>query len=96
MPYFMLLATDVDNSHEARVKARPEHLKRLEALQDENRLLTAGPTPLPENAELVSGSLIVAEFDSLDAAQTWAEQDPYANAGVYDEILIKPYNPVFK
>ncbi|MGF6147490.1 YciI-like protein [Kingella potus] len=94
--YYMLLATDGDNVHEARMAARPAHLARLEKLKAEGRLLTAGPNPLPENPERVSGSLIVASFDSLDAAQEWAEQDPYAEAGVYAEILIKPYKAVFK
>lgn len=96
MEYFMLLATDVENSIEARLEARPEHLKRLETLKAEGRLLIAGPNPLPENPDVMSGSLIVAQFDSLDAAQAWAEQDPYVNAGVYEEILIKPFKAVFK
>lgn len=92
----MLLATDADGVHEARMAARPDHLKRLEALQAEGRLLTAGPNPLPDNPERVSGSLIVAKFASLDEAQEWAEQDPYVAAGVYEEVLIKPYKAVFK
>ena len=92
----MLLATDTDDVHEARMAARPDHLKRLEALQAEGRLLTAGPNPLPDNPERVSGSLIVAKFASLDEAQEWAEQDPYVAAGVYEEVLIKPYKAVFK
>ena len=92
----MLLATDADDVHEARMTARPDHLKRLEALQAEGRLLTAGPNPLPDNPERVSGSLIIAKFASLDEAQEWAEQDPYVAAGVYEEVLIKPYKAVFK
>ncbi len=96
MDYFMLLATDAEDVHEARMAARPDHLKRLEVLQAEGRLLTAGPNPLPDNPERVSGSLIVAKFESLDAAQEWAEQDPYVDAGVYSEILIKPFKAVFK
>lgn len=92
----MLLATDADDVHEARTAARPDHLKRLEALQAEGRLLTAGPNPLPDNPERVSGSLIIAQFASLDEAQEWAEQDPYVAAGVYEEVLIKPYKAVFK
>ena len=79
----MLLATDGEDVHEARMAARPDHLARLEHLQSEGRLLTAGPNPLPDNP-------------SLDAAQEWAEQDPYVEAGVYEEILIKPYKAVFK
>ena len=94
--YYMLLATDGEDVHEARMAARPDHLARLEHLQSEGRLLTAGPNPLPDNANRVSGSLIIASFPSLDAAQEWAEQDPYVAAGVYEEILIKPYKAVFK
>ena len=96
MEFYMLLATDADDVHEARMTARPDQLKRLEALQAEGRLLTAGPNPLPDNPERVSGSLIVAKFASLDEAQEWAEQDPYVAAGVYEEVLIKPYKAVFK
>lgn len=96
MEYYMLLATDGEDVHEARAAARPAHLRRLEALQEEGRLLTAGPNPLPDNPERVSGSLIIARFASLDEAQDWAEQDPYVEAGVYDEILIKPFKAVFK
>lgn len=96
MEYFMLLATDAENVHDARTAARAAHLKRLEALQTEGRLLTAGPNPLPDNPDRVSGSLIVAKFSSLDEAQTWAEQDPYVDAGVYSEVLIKPFKAVFK
>lgn len=96
MEYFMLLATDGENVHEARMAARPAHLARLEALKAEGRLITAGPNPLPDNPDRVSGSLIVAQFESLDAAQAWAEADPYVDAGVYEEVLIKPFKAVFK
>ena len=96
MEYYLLLATDADDVHEARMAARPYHLKRLEALQAEGRLLTAGPNPLPDNPERVSGSLIIAQFASLDEAQEWAEQDPYVAAGVSEEVLIKPYKAIFK
>ncbi len=96
MEYYMLLATDGEEVNDARMAARPEHLKRLEALQAEGRLLAAGPNPLPDNPERVSGSLIIAKFASLDDAQAWAEQDPYVEAGVYEEILIKPFKAVFK
>ena len=94
--YYMLLATDGEGVHETRMAARPAHLARLEQLKAEGRLLTAGPNPMPEDPERVSGSLIIAAFDSLDAAQVWAEQDPYVEAGVYEEILINPYKAVFK
>ncbi|WP_107726716.1 YciI family protein [Neisseria weaveri] len=96
MEYFMLLATDGEEVYEARKAARPQHLKRLEDLKAQGRLLTAGPNPLPDNPEQVSGSLIIAQFASLDDAQSWAEDDPYVHADVYDEILIKPFKAVFK
>lgn len=96
LPYFMLLATDGEDVHEARMAARPDHLARLESLKAEGRLLTAGPTPLPDNPERVSGSLIVARFASLDEAEAWAGEDPYVQAGVYEEILIRPYKAVFE
>ena len=92
---FMLLATDAEGTGEARAQARPAHLARLEELDRAGRLLTAGPNPLPDNPDAVSGSLVVAEFDSLDEAEAWAGQDPYVDAGVYAEVLIKPFKKVF-
>ncbi|MCX8749881.1 YciI family protein [Snodgrassella sp. B3088] len=91
---FMLMATDADNSHEARIKARPRHLARLQELQAQNRLVLAGPNPLPDDETRFSGSLVIADFESLDEAQAWAEQDPYVDAGVYEEILIRPFKKV--
>ena len=93
--YYMILATDADGVQEARVAARPAHLARLQALQDEGRLLIAGPTPFPEDETTMSGSLVVADFDSLDAAEAWAGADPYVDAGVYEEVLIRPFKKVF-
>lgn len=92
---FMLLATDAENVKEARAAARPAHLARLQILQDEGRLLTAGPNPLPDDPDTMSGSLIIAGFDDLDAAEAWASADPYVDAGVYAELLIKPFKKVF-
>lgn len=92
---FMLMATDADNTHEARMGAREKHLARLQLLQDEGRLVLAGPNPLPDDPTHFSGSLVVADFASLDEAQTWAESDPYVDAGVYEEILIRPFKQVF-
>ncbi|MDO4249023.1 MAG: YciI family protein [Neisseria sp.] len=94
--YFMLLATDAEGTHEARMAARPAHLARLEALKAAGDLMTAGPNPLPEQPDRVSGSLIIAKFEDLDAAQAWAEADPYVDAGVYEEVLIKPFKAVFE
>lgn len=92
---FMLLATDAEGTTEARAAARPAHLARLKELDEQGRLLTSGPTPMPDNPDIVSGSLIVADFDSLDAAEEWAGKDPYVDAGVYAEVLIRPFKKVF-
>lgn len=89
------MATDADGSKEARAAARPAHLARLQALQAEGRLLIAGPNPMPDDETTMSGSLIVADFPDLDAAQAWAEADPYVDAGVYAELLIRPFKKVF-
>lgn len=79
--------------------ARPAHLQRLQSLQDEGRLVLAGPHPLidtesPESAGF-TGSLIVAEFDSLEQAKTWADNDPYIAAKVYANVTVKPFKKVF-
>lgn len=92
---FMILATDAEGVREQRAAARPAHLERLKTLDAQGRLLTAGPNPLPEDDSTMSGSLIIADFDHLDDAQAWAEADPYVDAGVYAEVLIKPYKKVF-
>lgn len=92
---FMLMATDADNTHEARMNVRAQHRARLQQLQDQGRLVLAGPNPLPDDENHFSGSLVVADFASLDEAQEWAEQDPYVDAGVYEEILIRPFKQVF-
>lgn len=92
---YTIVGHDVENSLEARMGARPAHLERLNQLKDEGRLLLAGPNPAidsdaPGEAGF-TGSLIVAEFESLEAAQTWADADPYIAAGVYDSVTIKPF-----
>jgi len=97
--YYAIIGTDNENSLEKRKLARPDHLQRLQTLQDEQRLLTAGPNPAidcedPGDAGF-SGSLIIAEFNSLQAAQAWADADPYVAAGVYEHIQVKPYKKVF-
>ncbi|MCW5602003.1 YciI family protein [Nitrosomonas sp.] len=90
---------DVLNSLEKRMMARPAHLERLQTLQNEGRLILAGPYPSIDSADPgtagFSGSLIVAEFASLEAAQTWAEADPYVTAGVYSKITVRPFKKVF-
>lgn len=96
--YYAIISEDVENSLPMRKSARPAHLERLEKLKAEGRLLVAGPhpaidTPDPGNAGF-SGSLVVAEFDSLEAAQAWADADPYIEAGVYARVVVKPYKVV--
>ena len=93
--WYAIIGTDNANSLEARKSARPAHLARLQQLQDEGRLLLAGPFPAIDAEDPgpagFSGSLIVAEFASLPDAQNWAEADPYVIAGVYREVTVKPF-----
>lgn len=96
--YYAIMASDHPNSLQARLTARPAHLQRLQALQDAGRLLLAGPHPAldtPDPGEAgFTGSLVVAEFESLEQARAWAAQDPYVSAGVYADVTIKPFKPV--
>ncbi len=95
--YFAILGEDVANSLPLRLAVRPAHLQRLEHLKAEGRLLLAGPFPILQDSELLttfSGSLIVADFDSFDACQTWANADPYVTAGVYAQVTIKPFKKI--
>ena len=97
--YYAIISEDVEDSLEKRLGARPDHIARLEALRSEGRLLTAGPHPMIDSEDPgpngFSGSLIVAEFDSQEDAQTWADADPYIAAGVYAKVTVKPYKKVF-
>ncbi|MCG8324286.1 MAG: YciI family protein [Thiotrichales bacterium] len=97
--YYAVISEDVEDSLEKRKSARPDHIARLEALRDEGRLLTAGPHPAIDSDDPgpagFTGSLIVAEFDSLKDAQAWADADPYIAAGVYARVTVKPYKKVF-
>ncbi|MDY7563884.1 YciI family protein [Pseudomonas sp. RTC3] len=92
---YAIIATDVANSLEKRLAARPDHLARLVALKDEGRMVLAGPNPAIDSndpgAAGFTGSLIVAEFESLSAAQAWADADPFVAAGVYANVLVKPF-----
>jgi hypothetical protein len=96
---YAIIASDVENSLQDRLQARPAHLERLNALQDEGRLILAGPHPAIDSEDPgeagFSGSLIVAEFDSLDDAEAWAADDPYQLAGVYETVMVKPFKKVF-
>lgn len=97
--FYTIIGTDVADSLARRMSVRPAHLKRLEQLQDEGRLLLAGPFPAIDSLDPgeagFSGSLIVAEFESLAAAKTWADADPYVAAGVYSEVVVKPFKRIF-
>lgn len=96
--YYAIISEDIENSLEKRLGARPAHLARLEQLRDEGRLLIAGPHPAIDSEDPgtngFTGSLVVAEFASLDDAQVWADADPYIEAGVYAEVKVKPFKKV--
>ena len=96
---YAIISEDVTNSLEKRLSARPAHLQRLQDLQDEGRLVLAGPHPAidsntPGDAGF-TGSLVVAEFTSLEDAKHWADADPYIVAGVYAHVTVKPFKQVF-
>lgn len=97
--YYVIVASDKPDSLEARLAARPDHVARLQALREEGRLLTAGPCPALDAEDPGSagytGSVIIAEFESLNAAQHWADVDPYVHAGVYMDVAVKPFKQVF-
>jgi uncharacterized protein YciI len=95
---YAIISQDKPGSLEDRLNARPAHLARLEALRNDGQLVLAGPHPAidsPDPGEAgFTGSLVVAEFPSLEAAQAWADTDPYLAAGVYENIAVKPFNKV--
>ena len=95
---YAIFGEDVPNSLEKRMAARPGHLQRLTRLRDEGRLLLAGPHPAIDSADPgpagFSGSLVVAEFGSLQEAQDWANADPYLSSGVYQRVTVKPFKKV--
>jgi len=96
---YAIIGRDIPSSMEKRLAARPAHLARLQALQDEGRLILAGPFPAVDACDPAaagfSGSLIVAEFSSLAEAESWAQGDPYTSAGVYAQVEVKPFRKVF-
>lgn len=96
--YYAIVSEDVENSLEKRMGARPDHLARLEQLKQQGRLLVAGPFPAIDSenpgAAGFTGSLVIAEFENLQAAQKWADADPYIAAGVYQNVMVKPYKKV--
>ena len=95
---YAIISTDVADSLDKRLSVRPAHLARLEQLKNEGRLVLAGPHPAIDSNDPgsagFSGSLVVAEFESLIAAQTWADADPYCAAGVYASVQVKPFKKV--
>jgi len=97
--YYVIIALDKPDSLSDRLNARPQHLKRLQELRDAGRLLTAGPCPRIDSEDPgpagFSGSVIIAEFESVEAARSWADVDPYVSAGVYQSVEVKPYKKVF-
>ncbi|WP_318488848.1 YciI family protein [Photobacterium leiognathi] len=96
--WYVIFSQDVENSLERRMSVREKHLARLKALQEQGRLLVAGPMPAidsdnPGEAGF-TGSTVIAEFASLEQAQQWADADPYIDAGVYANVIVKPFKKV--
>lgn len=95
---YAIISTDIKNSTPLREQARPMHLARLQVLKNEGRLILAGPHPAVDNDDPgeagFSGSLVIGEFDTLGAAQAWADDDPYVAAGVYAKVIVKPFKKV--
>jgi len=96
--FYAIISEDIENSLERRLQARPAHLERLQQLKHEGRLLLAGPHPAIDSEDPgeagFSGSLVVAEFPSLEEAESWAAADPYMAAGVYASVSVKPFRKV--
>ncbi|MDH5649270.1 MAG: YciI family protein [Gammaproteobacteria bacterium] len=96
--YYAIIGTDIKDSLEKRLATRASHLARLDQLQQQGRLLTAGPFPAVDSPDPgpagFTGSLIIAEFDSLHDAENWANADPYIAAGVYKNVIVKPFKKV--
>ena len=96
--YYAIISEDIADSLPRRQRARADHLARLQALRDAGRLLLAGPHPAVDSLEPgdagFTGSLVIAEFDSLAAAREWADADPYVAAGVYARVTVKPFKKV--
>ena len=97
--YYVIIGHDKADSLQDRLATRPRHLERLETLRQQGRLLTAGPCPNGDSEDPgdagFSGSVIIAEFDSLEAARSWADADPYVATGVYETTDVRPFKKVF-
>ncbi len=96
--WYAIISQDVEDSSARRATARPQHVARLQQLLGEGRLLIAGPHPAVDSADAgdagFTGSLVVAEFESLEEARAWADDDPYVQAGVYEYVTVKPFKKV--
>jgi uncharacterized protein YciI len=96
--WYAVMSSDFPNSLGKRMAARPAHVARLVALRDEGRLLIAGPHPAVDATDPgpagFTGSLVVVDFPTLESAQDWANEDPYLAAGVYEKVVVKPFNLV--
>ena len=96
--WYAIISQDVENSLPLRKGARPAHIERLNALKDQGRLLIAGPNPAIDSEDPgeagFTGSVVVAEFPSLEEAKSWADADPYVEAGVYASVTVKPFKLV--
>ena len=96
--WYVIIGKDIENSLQLRMETRDAHLARLNDLTEQGRILVAGPIPVIDNEDPgeagFSGSVIIAEFESLENAKDWANQDPYVKAGVFKEITVKPFKKV--
>jgi uncharacterized protein YciI len=96
--WYAVISEDFAGSLEKRLAARPDHVARLKALVAEGRLLIAGPHPAIDSSDPgpagFTGSLVIVDFNSLEDAQAWANEDPYIAAGVYSKVTVKPFNLV--
>ena len=96
--WYVIYSEDIENSLPLRKQTRPAHLARLQELSDQGKLLVAGPCPAIDSEDPgeagFTGSVVIAEFDSLQDAQQWADIDPYAIAGMYAKVVVKPYKKV--
>ena len=95
---YAIVSTDIEDSLSRRLEARPAHLARLEQLKSQGRLELAGPNPAIDSENPAeagfTGSIVIAQFDSLAEAEAWAQDDPYVSAGVYRSMSIKPFKKV--
>ena len=95
---YAIISTDTENSLEKRISVRSKHIERLNQLKSEGRLVIAGPHPAIDNNDPgeagFTGSLVIAQFDSLEEAQSWANDDPYMESGAYESVIVKPFKKV--